>query len=148
MTIKNFIYVLVDNDNRLRLVRISFIENITYASKSESYQLVSVKNELDFIDNRLQNSMSLYNTDVKTAELKALPSISRYFENDMKKFFATQQFKEKLEDGSIKFTIDYTQPMEILPFIQRWMPDIVILEPQELKVFYTKKLKDAINYYN
>lgn len=144
----NWYVSIVDNDNRLRLVRISFIENITYASKSESYQLVSVKNELDFIDNRLQNSMSLYNTDVKTAELKALPSISRYFENDMKKFFATQQFKEKLEDGSIKFTIDYTQPMEILPFIQRWMPDIVILEPQELKVFYTKKLKDAINYYN
>ena len=144
----NWYVSIVDNDNKLRLVRISFIENITYASKSESYQLVSVKNELDFIDNRLQNSMSLYNTDVKTAELKALPSISRYFENDMKKFFATQQFKEKLEDGSIKFTIDYTQPMEILPFIQRWMPDIVILEPQELKVFYTKKLKDAINYYN
>lgn len=143
----NWYVSIVDNDNKLRLVRISFIENITYASKSESYQLSSVRNELDFIDNRLQNSMSLYNTDVKTAELKALPSISRYFEKDMKKFFTTQKFKKKLEDKSIEFTIDYTQPMEILPFIQRWMPDIIILQPQELKDFYSKKLEDAINYY-
>lgn len=144
----NWYASIIDNNNRLRLIRITFIENVSYASKSESYQLASVKDELNFIDNRLQNSMSLYNSDIKTAHLKALPSISRYFEKDMKKFFTTQKFKKRLEDKSIEFTIDYTQPMEILPFIQRWMPDIIILQPKELKDFYSKKLKDAINYYN
>ena len=142
----NWYVSIIDNDNKLRLVRISFIENITYASKSESYQLSSVRDELEFIEHKLQNSMSLYNRDIKTAVLKALPSISRYFERDMKKFFPTQEFKEKSEDESVIFTIDYTQPMEILPFIQRWIPDIIIHEPQELKDFYIKKLKDAINY--
>lgn len=143
----NWYVSIVDNNNRLRLVRISFIENVTYATKTESFQLASVRNEINFIDRRLQNSMSLYNTEIKTAELKALPSISRYFEKDMKKFFTTQKFKKKLKDKSIEFTIDYTQPMEILPFIQRWMPDIIILQPQELKDFYIKKLRDSINHY-
>jgi len=94
----NWYVSIIDNDNKLRLVRISFIENVTYASKSESYKLSSVKDELDFIEYKLQNSMSLYNRDIKTAVLKALPSISRYFERDMKKFFPTQEFKEKSEE--------------------------------------------------
>jgi hypothetical protein len=144
----NWYVSIIDSDNKLRLVRISFIENITYASKSESYQLSSVKDELEFIEYKLQNSMSLYNRDVETAVLKALPSISRYFERDMKKFFSTQEFKKKLEDGSIEFTIDFTQPMEIFPFIQRWMPDIIILEPQELKNYYLEKLNTAISNLN
>lgn len=144
----NWYISIIDNDNKLRLVRISFIQNVTYASKTESFQLSLVKNELDFIENKLQNSMSLFNSTSKTAELKALPSVSRYFEKDMKKFFPSQTFKEKLDDGSIRFTINYTQVMEILPFLQRWLPDIVILKPQELREHYIEKLKVAIGYYN
>lgn len=143
----NWYVSIVDNENNLRLVRISFIENVNYASKFESYQIASIKNELNFIENRLQNSMSLYNTEIKTAILKALPHVARYFKKDMKKFFITQEFKELLEDGSIKFTINYTQPMEIIPFIQKWLPDIIILEPQELKDYYKEKLLAAINYH-
>lgn len=141
----NWYVSIVDKDKRLRLVRISFIENVTYASKSESFNIASVKNELDFIENRLQNAMSLFTSDTKTAVLKALPSVSRYFEENMKKFFPSQKFKEKLDDGSIEFTIEYTQPMEISPFLQKWLPDIVIIEPQELRNYYIEKLKTAIN---
>lgn len=141
----NWYVSIVDKDKRLRLVRISFIENVTYASKSESFNIASVKNELDFIENRLQNAMSLFTSDTKTAVLKALPAVSRYFEENMKKFFPSQKFKEKLDDGSIEFTIEYTQPMEISPFLQKWLPDIVIIEPQELRNYYIEKLKTAIN---
>jgi predicted DNA-binding transcriptional regulator YafY len=52
----------------------------------------------------------------------------------------SQKFKEKLDDGSIIFTLDYTQPLEILPFIQKWLPHLVILEPQELKEEYINNL--------
>jgi predicted DNA-binding transcriptional regulator YafY len=34
--------------------------------------------------------------------------------------------------------------IEILPFIQKWMPDLVIVEPQELKDAYVKKLNQAL----
>lgn len=35
--------------------------------------------------------------------------------------------------------------MEISPFLQKWLPDIVIIEPQELRNYYIEKLKTAIN---
>ena len=92
----------------------------------------------------LQNAMTLYRVEPKIATLKASKFIARYFEDGMKKFLSTQKFKEKLEDGSIIFTIKYTQPMEILPLIQKWMPDLTIIEPQELKDEYIKKLNQAI----
>jgi len=33
----------------------------------------------------------------------------------------------------------------VLPFIQRWLPDLVILEPKELKEHYAKKLSAALH---
>ena len=59
----------------------------------ESYQKSTIKDELEFINNRLQNAMSLYNKEVKIATLKATPQISKYFEKNMKKFLPTQEFK-------------------------------------------------------
>ena len=36
------------------------------------------------------------------------------------------------------------EDLEILPFVQKWMPDIIIIEPSELKSAYIKKLQKAI----
>jgi len=44
--------------------------------------------------------------------------------------------------------LSYTQELEILPFIQKWLPDLVILEPKGLREAYVKKLKKALNSYN
>jgi len=60
-------------------------------------------------------------------------------------FLSSQKFIEKQDDDSIIFTVDYTQNLEILPFIQSWMPNITIVEPQELKEAYLKKLQEAVN---
>jgi len=66
----------------------------------------------------------------------------------MKKFLPSQTFKKRLDDGSIIFTINYTQELEILPLIQKWLPDLIILKPQELKDAYIKKLNDTILNHN
>ena len=53
--------------------------------------------------------------------------------------------KEKRDkDGSVLFTLEYTQALEILPFVQKWLPDLVIVEPEELREAYIHKLR-AIN---
>ena len=62
----------------------------------------------------------------------------------MKKFLKTQKFIKKEDDGSIVFSVEYTQELEILPFVQKWLPDMVILEPKELKETYVKKLQDGL----
>jgi hypothetical protein len=37
----------------------------------------------------------------------------------MKKFLLSQKFKEVLEDGSVLFTVEYTQSLEVLLLIQK-----------------------------
>lgn len=144
----NWYIAYVDREDILKFGRISFIEKASYATKTTVYQLSSVKKHLEFIENNLQNSMTLYAKEVKTAQIKATKKIARYFEKDMKIFLSSQKYKTIQEDGSVLFTLTYTQELEILPFIQRWMPDLVIQEPQELKNAYIQKLHKAITNHN
>jgi hypothetical protein len=143
----NWYLAFIDNDEKLRLGRISFIQNVEYASNINSYKVQSVEKQMQFLENSIQNSMTLYNIEPKITKIKALPIIARYFDEDMKIFLSTQKFIEKLPDGSIIFELKYTQSLEILPFIQKWLPDLIILEPKELKDEFIRKLENTlINY--
>ena len=53
-----------------------------------------------------------------------------------------------MSDGSVIFSIDFTQDMEILPFIKRWLPDIEILEPKSLRDKFKDELKAALDLLN
>ena len=127
-------------DDKVWLSRVSFIEEVSYATNINKFQKSSVKKQMKFIDNHIQNSLTRYDLPIKTATIKATPEKARYFNKGMKKFLSSQKFKEKLDDGSITFTLEYTQPLEILPFIQKWLPHLIILEPQELKEEYINNL--------
>jgi len=142
----NWYFVYVDPQNNLKLARISFIKSVDYATKINFFQPSSVQKHLEFLEKNLQNSLTLYGVKPQKATLKATPNIARYFQKDMKKFLSTQQFQKQLDDGSIIFTVKYTQPLEILPFIQKWLPDIIILKPKELIDEYITKLEKALQY--
>ncbi len=137
----NWYIAYVDEDDILKFGRISFIKKVSYATKTTTYQKSNVEKHLNFLDKKLQNSMTLYAKEVKIAKIKAEKNIARYFEKDMKIFLSSQTYKQTLEDGGVVFTLTYTQELEILPFIQRWMPDLIILEPLELKEAYITKLQ-------
>jgi predicted DNA-binding transcriptional regulator YafY len=94
----------------------------------------------------MQNGFTLYKNRNKKriATIKATPIVSKYFDEGMKKFLSSQQFVKKEEDGSVIFTLEYTQSLEVLPFIQRWLPDLIIVEPKELKDEYVTKLNMSI----
>ena len=139
----NWYLAYVDNEERLRFGRISFMDAVTYASKVESFQPSSVKKQMDFLKN-IQNAMTLYDKPKKLAKLKASGIAAKYFYEGMKPFLSSQKFVEIQEDGSVVFTMEYTQPMEIMPFIQSWLPNVTILEPQELKDTYLKRLQWTI----
>jgi len=140
----NWYLAYVDSNDTLRLARVSFIESIKYASKN-SFQKSSIKKHLNDLETKLQNAMTRFDKKPKTAMIKATPQVAKYFEKDMKKFLSSQKFQEKLDDGSVIFTVSYTQPLEILPFIQKWLPDLIILKPQELKEHYKEKLQKTLN---
>jgi len=144
----NWYLAFVDDEEKLRFGRISFIQRVDYASNSGSFQKVSVQKQMQFLEGSVQNSMTLYGVTPNTATIKATSNIAKYFDENMKIFLSSQKFQKKLEDGSVIFTLSYTQELEILPLIQKWMPDLIILEPQELKDAYIKKLLTTITNQN
>lgn len=144
----NWYIAFVDEKQKLRFGRLAFIEKVEYASKTTSYTSANVQKYLDFLQS-IQNSMTLYGEAKQRAIIKALPNIAKYFEDDMKKFFLSQKFIKKEDDGSVLFSLEYTQSLEVLPFIQRWLPDLIVLEPKELREEYAKKasyLLENISY--
>ena len=140
----NWYIAYVNVEDELRFGRISFIKKVEYATNIGSYQPSSVVEQMKFLEN-IQNSMTLYGKSKKIAKIKAKPFIAKYFDEGMKPFLSSQKFQQKLDDGSIIFTVEYTQPMEILPLIQGWLPNLIILEPKELKDKYIERLNSAIN---
>jgi len=144
----NWYIAYVDSNNLLKFGRISFIHRVDYGSKTGHFQPSSVEKHKAFLTQDLQNAMTLYGKEKKTATIKATPLIAKYFKPNMKKFLSSQKFVEELKDGSVIFTVQYTQELEILPFVQKWLPDLVILEPKELKEVYIKKLKEGIENHN
>ncbi|MCK5677609.1 MAG: WYL domain-containing protein [Flavobacteriaceae bacterium] len=142
----NWYIAYVNSDNKLLFGRISFIQRVDYASNVGKFHPSSVQDHLAFLKN-IQNSMTLYGKDKKIAKIKARPDIAKYFDEGMKLRLSSQKFVEKLEDGSVIFTLEYTQPIEILPLIQSWMPNLVILEPKGLEKKYIQILEKTMQTY-
>ncbi|SFV62618.1 hypothetical protein MNB_SM-5-23 [hydrothermal vent metagenome] len=140
----NWYIATVGEDEIARLSRVSFVEDVSYASNIGKFQKSSVVKQMQFIEKDIQNSFSLYAKEKKIATIKVAPEKAKYFQKGMKKFLSSQKFKEKLQDGSVLFTVDYTQPLEILPLIQKWMPNLVIIEPEELKKEYREILVQSL----
>jgi predicted DNA-binding transcriptional regulator YafY len=141
-TEENWYLAGVLENKELKFFRLSFIEDIKY-SKKETYKRSAIKPYLEFLKT-IQNPFTLYNTPKKKAVLKALPQISFYFDKNMKKFFSSQQFIKK-ENDSVIFSVEYTQPLEILPFIKKWIPNLVILKPDELKEELKKDIQKMLD---
>jgi len=113
-------------------------------SDKDTFQTKELQKYMEFIQN-IQNSMSLYGVKPQTATLKASPSIAKYFDKNMKKFLSSQKFVKKEDDGSIIFTVEYTHDLEILPFVQKWLPDLIVLEPEDLRDRYKAKLQRILH---
>ncbi len=143
----NWYIAYINSDDKLLFGRISFIEEVTYATNVGQFQPQRVVKHLDFLKT-LQNSMTLYGVPKKIAKLQAKPYIAKYFEKGVKLKLSSQKIVGRLDDGSVIFTVEYTQPMEIFPLIQGWLPNLVILEPQELKDKYLERLNYTINNHN
>jgi len=140
---KNNWYLATENEDRdYQLLRVAFIDDIVYSKNKETYQK-SVLDRYDDFFATMQNPMSRPFVPKKTAILKAHGRIAVYFKESMKKFMESQTFIRE-EDDAVVFSVEYTQPLEVLPFIKEWLPDMEILEPQELKEQLREELKDYL----
>jgi hypothetical protein len=141
----NWYLAIEDNKENFRLLRVAFIVSLSKSSKNYQSKILD-KYKTHF--NKIQNAMSLPSEPFQRAVLKASPKVSIYFRKGMKSFFSSQKLNETMSDGSVIFSIDFTQDMEILPFIKRWLPDIEILEPKSLRDKFKDELKAALDLLN
>ena len=84
-------YIVYIELDQLRFGRISFIEKVEYASNASTYQAAGVQKQIDFLDT-VQNAMTRYDRPVRSARLRALPPIAKYF-------FSTRQKIKKVNGG-------------------------------------------------
>ena len=134
----NWYIAIEDDTGHFRLLRIAFLESVSYAKK-ERYDPSRVQKYNAYFSS-FQNALTREGVKTTTARIKATPNIAIYFDEGMKPFLSSQKFLAKNSDGSIEFSLEYTHPMEILVFIKRWMPDLVVLEPKELIETYKADL--------
>lgn len=136
-------YVAVEYNSNLTLLRVSFIQDVKKSKNKNHFQANILKKYSNYFQN-MQNSMSLQNAKEQTALLRASKKISIYFKKDMKPFFKSQKFISEDKDGCITFEVAYTQPLEILPFVKKWLPDIEIISPNSLKEIFRIDLESAL----
>ena len=140
----NWYLATEDDAKQFRFLRLSFIQKIKYASDGRtSFQPSRVEEHNTYFDS-LQNAMTLVGKPFEKTVLKASPRVALYFAEDMKPFFPSQEYIRTEEDGSIVFSIEYTQPLEVLPFIKQWQPDLTIVSPDKLKDQLTKELRQSL----
>ena len=142
-TQNNWYLAVETSEAKFRLLRLHFIKEIGYAKKSNFQKSVLDKYSDYFA--RFENAMSLFTQEVQVAHLKVAPFIAIYFQEGMKPFFKSQKHIKTYEDGSIEFSVNFTQPLEILPFVKQWLPGMQILSPDSLKKTLVYELQSAIN---
>ncbi|BAM31546.1 truncated putative transcriptional regulator [Helicobacter cinaedi CCUG 18818 = ATCC BAA-847] len=64
--------------------------------------------------------------------------VAKYFK---RKKISPNQHLDENKDGSLDITLHITSYMEITPLVLMWIPNVVVLEPQELKDFIKKSVE-------
>ncbi len=133
--------MVVDREKGFRILRNFFIEEVSESTINTIPEIDLEKYDA-FIET-MQNPMTAYGVPKMKAHLLVSSKKAKYFKGGIKKFLDSQTFVEEREDGSVEFTLEYTHSLEILPFIQKWIPYIKILSPQSL----ADELKEDLERY-
>jgi predicted DNA-binding transcriptional regulator YafY len=137
----NWYLAVEDTSEELRFLRFNYIGKISYSKKS-GYQKKLLEKYTTFFK-ELQNPMTL-KRPFETARILASERVAHYFQENMKPFFPSQKFIRQNSDGSVEFSVSFTQPLEILPFIKKWQPDLSILSPESLKEIFVDDMKKSL----
>ena len=143
----NWYIAIVTKAKEFKFLRLSFITDVQKRASQGRFQSVDIEKYIEFIK-KAQNSMTLFNKKPQIAKIRASKSVAKYFKEGMKRHLPSQKFIKELDNGEVIFSVEYTQELEVLPFIQKWLPDLTIESPKELQEALVKKLQNALKNYN
>lgn len=93
---------------------------------------------------RLENALNAWFSPEKEPFMVRLwidPIIAKYFK---RKKISLNQHLDENKDGSLDITLHITDFMEIAPLVLMWIPNVVVLEPQGLKEFIKKRVREYL----
>jgi len=98
------------------------------------------------IEKLIHNAINIWFDENNSFEVKLLidKSIKKYFQR--KPISSTQRYIGEDEDENMIVTLQATHENEIFPIVKYWLPNIKILEPQEMNEKVEKDIKDFINW--
>jgi len=121
-------------NNGFRFLRVAFIKSVELDSGS-FYKVMDAE---DFLQN-FQTLFSLYKVPRFEVFITVSPSASRYFRR--KKFLRSQQIVESRSDGSLLVRYETNNKLEIYMLVKRWLPELKIESPTELKDEFTEMVR-------
>jgi predicted DNA-binding transcriptional regulator YafY len=133
-----YLIVKLPIENKIRKLRISNIETVDLTSK------IFYKDRE--IEHYITSSQTLFANDASkdiVVRLHVSKVRSKYF--FYKKYLSSQKIINKFENGDIEIEYHVNNFNEIDNLILTWMPEVRILEPQELKDVIRKKLLLKLN---
>jgi predicted DNA-binding transcriptional regulator YafY len=138
LNLEGFWYLIVYEpiDNKIKTFHLNTIKNIEVLNTHFSFDEEKI--------NSFDNAISAYykpNNEPILIQLFIDSKVSRYFQR--KPLNKSQRVLKIYDDESCDIELTITEYMEIIPTIQRYIPHIGVIEPQELK----DRVKENIDSY-
>lgn len=138
LNLEGFWYLIIyePNDNKIKTFHLNTIKNIEVLNTHFSFDEEKIKT--------FDNAISAYykpNNESILIQLFMDKEVARYFLR--KPLNKTQRILKTYDDESVDLELTITDFMEIIPTIQRYIPFIGVIEPDELK----NKVRSNIDLY-
>jgi len=129
----NFYLLGMENDKSY-ILKISMIENLIL--KKETFKMNY--DYLTFTEN-IQTPFAIYNNKKIKVILKVDKNISKYFK--LKEYLLSQKIEKIDKDENLFISYSISNYKEIFELLYKWLPNIEIIEPIELKKVIKNDLK-------
>jgi len=133
-----YLIVKLPIENKIQKLRVSNIETVKLTSKNFYKDRE--------IEHYITSSQTLFANDASkdiVVRLHVSKERSKYFV--YKKYLSSQKIINKFENGDIEIEYHVNNFNEINNLILTWMPEVKVIEPQELKAILRKKLISKLN---
>lgn len=138
LNLEGFWYLIIYDlsEDKIKTFHLNTIKNINVLHSNYKFNEEKIKS----FDNAIT---AYYKPDEPSiiVQLFIDSKVARYFIR--KPLNPTQRIIKRYDDKSIEIEIGITDYMEIIPTIQRYMPYVMVIEPDELKL----KVKENIEMY-
>jgi predicted DNA-binding transcriptional regulator YafY len=129
-----YLVIFEPRDSKIKTSHLDTITNTFYTGKKYEFDFDKIKS----FDNAI-NAFHVLDKELIEVQLYVQAPVAKYFLR--KPLSSLQRTIKKYDDDSLEISITVTDLREIIPTIQRYMPHVKVIEPQNLKDVIEENIK-------